>query len=104
SEEFRKQGHELIDALADYLKDSTARSDMPVLNYREPDDLVKEYDFDHPANRDLPLGGFIRKVIGDMNHMHHPRFVGHQNSPPLTAGVIAQMCTTLLNNGVAVYE
>ena len=104
SEEFRRLGHELIDILSDYLKDSTARSDMPVLNYREPDDLVKEYDFDHPANRDLPLGGFIRKVIGDMNHMHHPRFVGHQNSPPLTAGVIAQMCTTLLNNGVAVYE
>jgi L-2,4-diaminobutyrate decarboxylase len=104
SEEFRKQGHELIDVLADYLKDSTARSDMPVLNHIDPDDLVKEYDFDNPANRDLPLGGFIRKVIGDMNHMHHPRFVGHQNSPPLTAGIIAQMCTTLLNNGVAVYE
>lgn len=104
SEEFRKYGHELIDILADYLGDSTSRSDTPVLNYREPDDLVKEYDFDAPSNRDLPLDGFIRKVISDMNHMHHPRFVGHQNSPPLTAGVIAQMCTTLLNNGVAVYE
>lgn len=104
SEEFRKQGHELIDILADYLRDSTARADMPVLNYREPDDLVKEYAFDNPANHDLPLSGYLRKVIADMNHMHHPRFVGHQNSPPLTAGVITQMCTTLLNNGVAVYE
>ena len=104
SEEFRKHGHELIDILADYLKEATSRSDMPVLDYREPDDLVDEFDLDNQANRDLPLDGFIRKVVAAMNHLHHPRFVGHQNTPPLTAGIIAQMCTTLLNNGVAVYE
>ncbi|MDM8001781.1 MAG: aminotransferase class I/II-fold pyridoxal phosphate-dependent enzyme [Bacteroidota bacterium] len=104
SEEFRKHGHELIDILADYLKEATSRSEMPVLDYREPDDLVGEFDLDDPANRDLPLDGFIRKVVAGMNHLHHPRFVGHQNTPPLTAGIIAQMCTTLLNNGVAVYE
>lgn len=104
SEEFRRYGHELIDILADYLRDATSRSDMPVLDYSEPDDLVKEFEFDNPANRDLPLDGFVRKVVAGMNHLHHPRFVGHQNTPPLTAGIIAQMCTTLLNNGVAVYE
>ncbi len=104
SEEFRRHGHELIDILADYLRDATSRSDMPVLDYSEPDDLVKEFEFDNPANRDLPLDGFVRKVVAGMNHLHHPRFVGHQNTPPLTAGLIAQMCTTLLNNGVAVYE
>jgi len=104
SEEFRRHGHELIDILADYLRDATSRSDMPVLDYSEPDDLVKEFEFDNPANRDLPLDGFVRKVVAGMNHLHHPRFVGHQNTPPLTAGIIAQMCTTLLNNGVAVYE
>ncbi len=104
SEAFRRHGHELIDILADYLRDATSRSDMPVLDYSEPDDLVKEFEFDNPANRDLPLDGFVRKVVAGMNHLHHPRFVGHQNTPPLTAGIIAQMCTTLLNNGVAVYE
>ncbi|MFN2335755.1 MAG: aspartate aminotransferase family protein [Bacteroidales bacterium] len=104
SEEFRSQGHELIDILADYLREAASRSDMPVLRDVEPDDLVEEFSFDNPANNDLPLSGFVRKVIASMNHLHHPRFVGHQNTPPLTAGIIAQMCTTLLNNGVAVYE
>jgi L-2,4-diaminobutyrate decarboxylase len=104
SEEFRHQGHELIDILADYLREAAARSEMPVLRNVEPDDLVEEFSFDNPANKDLPLSGFISKVIASMNHLHHPRFVGHQNTPPLTAGIIAQMCTTLLNNGVAVYE
>ncbi len=104
SEEFRRQGHELIDILSDYLKTVTARSETPVLRYTEPDDLVSEFAFENPSNRDLSLSDYVRKVIGSMNHMHHPRFVGHQNSPPLTAGIIAQMCTTLLNNGVAVYE
>ncbi len=104
SEEFRRQGHELIDILADYLGKATSRSEMPVLRNIEPDDLVREFAFDSPENKDLPLSSYVRKVIESMNHMHHPRFVGHQNTPPLTAGIIAQMCTTLLNNGVAVYE
>jgi L-2,4-diaminobutyrate decarboxylase len=66
--------------------------------------MVAEYDFDNPSNTDLPLGKFIRKVIGGMNHLHHPRFVGHQNNPPLMAGMIAQICSAVINNGVAVYE
>jgi L-2,4-diaminobutyrate decarboxylase len=104
SEEFRRYGHEMIDILADYLRETASRSEMPVLGSGEPDEMAREFDFDNPENRDLPLGGFIRKVISGMNHLHHPRFVGHQNTPPLTAGIIAQMCTTLLNNGVAVFE
>ena len=104
SDEFRRQGHELIDILSEYLKTVTNRSETPVLRYMEPDDLVPEFAFENPSNRDLSLSDYIRKVIGNMNHLHHPRFVGHQNTPPLTAGIIAQMCITLLNNGVAVYE
>lgn len=104
SEEFRRYGHEVIDILADYLKKATSRSEMPVLDWREPEELVAEFDFNNPSNADLPPEMFIRKVIGGMNHLHHPRFVGHQNTPPLTAGMIAQICTAVLNNGVAVYE
>lgn len=104
SEEFRRQGHELIDILSDYLKTMTGRSNTPVLDYKDPDDLVREFAFENPSNSELSLSDYIKKVIGNMNHLHHPRFVGHQNTPPLTAGIIAQMCTSLLNNGVAVYE
>jgi len=104
SEEFRSQGHEMIDILADYLKEITAGGDTPVLRHTDPDELVTEFAFDNPSDKDMSLGEYIRKVIDNMNHLHHPRYVGHQNTPPLTAGVIAQMCTTLLNNGVAVYE
>jgi L-2,4-diaminobutyrate decarboxylase len=75
-----------------------------VLRHTDPDELVTEFAFDNPSDKDMSLGEYIRKVIDNMNHLHHPRYVGHQNTPPLTAGVIAQMCTTLLNNGVAVYE
>ncbi len=55
SEEFRSQGHELIDILADYLREAVSRSEMPVLRDVEPDDLVDEFSFDNPANNDLPL-------------------------------------------------
>ncbi|MGE5348967.1 MAG: pyridoxal phosphate-dependent decarboxylase family protein [Actinomycetota bacterium] len=104
SEEFRKFGHKVIDILADYLKEATSRGDMPVLDWREPEELVAEFDFNNPSNADLPPDMFIRKVIGGMNHLHHPRFVGHQNTPPLMAGMIAQISSAVINNGVAVYE
>lgn len=104
SEEFRSYGHKVIDILADYLRKAAAGDEMPVLDYREPEELVSEFDFDHPSNRNLTLDGFISKVIPLMNHLHHPRFIGHQNNPPMTAGIITQMANALINNGVAVYE
>ena len=33
-----------------------------------------------------------------------PQYIGHQVTSPLPATVLAQFCTTLLNNGAAIYE
>ena len=47
---------------------------------------------------------FIRRIIDHSIHIHHPNYIGHQVTSPLPVAVLAQFCTTLLNNGAAIYE
>ena len=44
------------------------------------------------------------EVIPDCNHLYHPRYVGHQVSPPLPAAVWMEPLTAALNQSVAVFE
>ncbi|MCK7540729.1 MAG: hypothetical protein MZV63_62505 [Marinilabiliales bacterium] len=58
SEEFRSQGHELIDILADYLREAASRSEMPVLRDVEPDDLVRSLPLTIPPTGICRLSEF----------------------------------------------
>ncbi|MBK7627993.1 MAG: aminotransferase class V-fold PLP-dependent enzyme [Bacteroidales bacterium] len=103
-EEFRKNGHTLVDTLADYLKDALSGKDMPVLPWNEPDKLARLFSFDSGGGEKEPFDSFIRRIINHSIHIHHPHYIGHQVTSPLPAAVLAQFCTTLLNNGAAIYE
>jgi L-2,4-diaminobutyrate decarboxylase len=47
---------------------------------------------------------FIKRIIDNSIHIHNPHYIGHQVTSPLPVTVLAQFCTTLLNNGAAIYE
>ncbi len=104
SEEFRKLGHKLVDTLSDYLHDTLNRSNMPVLPWNEPDKLAEMFSFESGGGESEPFNEFIKRIIVYSNHLHHPHFIGHQVTSPLPVAVLAQFCTTLLNNGAAIYE
>ncbi|MCU0456353.1 MAG: aminotransferase class I/II-fold pyridoxal phosphate-dependent enzyme [Bacteroidales bacterium] len=101
---FREEGHRIIDILSDYLRHITARPDTPVLPWQDPDKLAGHYADILKNGSNQEFGDFIREVIGHSNHLHHPRYIGHQVTAPLPHVALAQLCTTLLNNGAAVYE
>jgi L-2,4-diaminobutyrate decarboxylase len=103
-EDFRKEGHILVDTLSDYLKDALSGSDIPVLPWNDPDQLAEIFSFDSSGGDKEPLDLFLKRIISYSNHLHHPRYIGHQVTPPLPVTVLAQFCTTLLNNGAAIYE
>jgi L-2,4-diaminobutyrate decarboxylase len=46
----------------------------------------------------------MKRIIDESIHIHHPHYIGHQVTSPLPVTVLAQFCTTLLNNGAAIYE
>jgi L-2,4-diaminobutyrate decarboxylase len=45
-----------------------------------------------------------RDVVPDSNHLYHPRYVGHQTSPPLPAAIWTESLIAALNQSVAVWE
>jgi L-2,4-diaminobutyrate decarboxylase len=103
-EEFRKEGHKLVDTLSDYLNETLSGNEMPVLPWNDPDRLVEIFSFESAGGEKEPLNSFFKRIINQSIHIHHPHYIGHQVTSPLPVTVLAQFCTTLLNNGAAIYE
>jgi L-2,4-diaminobutyrate decarboxylase len=103
-EEFRKEGHILVDILSDYLKKTLSGTDMPVLPWNDPDKLSEMFSFESGGGENEPFDSFIKRIIDKSIHIHHPQYIGHQVTSPLPLAVLTQFCTTLLNNGAAIYE
>jgi L-2,4-diaminobutyrate decarboxylase len=77
---------------------------MPVLPWNEPDKLAEFFSFDSGGGNKEPFDLYIRRIIDNSIHIHHPHYIGHQVTSPLPLTVLVQFCTTLLNNGAAIYE
>src|SRR5215472_6638231 len=100
---FRREGHALVDQLADYLRSVTGR-EGPVLPWAEPElNLARWADALH-EEPGTSLGELMTRVLGGSNHLHHPRYVGHQVTSPLPSSALIHLASALLNNGTAVYE
>jgi L-2,4-diaminobutyrate decarboxylase len=105
-ETFREQGRSLVDHLADYLH-RALRGDLPVLPWRPPAELAAAWETpfsEAPDSDPRALGSLLARVIAESNHLHHPRYVGHQVTAPLPAAALADLASALLNNSMAVYE
>ncbi len=103
-EEFRKEGHKVVDTLSDYLYDTLSGNDMPVLPWNDPEKLVEMFSFESGGGETEPLVSFLKRIMDQSIHIHHPHYIGHQVTSPLPLTVLTQFCTTLLNNGAAIYE
>jgi L-2,4-diaminobutyrate decarboxylase len=103
-DEFRKEGHLLVDTLSDYLEKALSGEDMPVLPWNDPDSLAEYFSFDSAGGEEESLNDFTKRIIENSIHIHNPHYIGHQVTSPLPVTVLTQFCTTLLNNGAAIYE
>jgi L-2,4-diaminobutyrate decarboxylase len=103
-EEFRKEGHKLVDILSDYLTRTLLAEDKIVLPWTEPDKLAGIFSFDSGSGANESFENYIGRILKYTNHLHHPRYIGHQVTSPLPLTALAQFCTSLLNNGAAIYE
>lgn len=103
-DDFRKEGHALVDTLSDYLVNSLSGTEMPVLPWTDPDQLTEYFSFDSAGGEKESFQAFIKRILDFSIHIHHPHYIGHQVTSPLPSTVLVQFCTTLLNNGAAIYE
>ncbi|MBM3275594.1 MAG: pyridoxal-dependent decarboxylase, partial [Candidatus Sericytochromatia bacterium] len=107
-EAFRRAGHQVIDRLADYLAGMLARPETAVLPWVDPDAQVARWETGFPAAPADDAAGALDALIGDVlaaaNHLHHPRYIGHQVAVPLPSAALGELAGALLNNSMAVYE
>ncbi|UQA57603.1 pyridoxal phosphate-dependent decarboxylase family protein [Polyangium aurulentum] len=112
-ERFRADGHRLIDRLADYLAEiarTNGPSRPPVLPWTPPGTLAADFPADFPEAPTDPelhsdaFAALLDRVLLHSNHLHHPRFIGHQVTAPLPLAALCDLVSALLNNGMAVYE
>ncbi|HVJ16465.1 MAG TPA: aminotransferase class I/II-fold pyridoxal phosphate-dependent enzyme [Polyangiaceae bacterium] len=102
-EQFRRDGHALIDVLADYLG-RASRGQLPVLERADPAALTREYATDFASPQPAALAALAARALERVNHLHHPRYVGHQVTAPLPEAALLELVSALSNNGAAVFE
>jgi len=99
-EEFRRAGHELVDAVADHLAELPERPVWQPL----PDDLRAELLSlplpDGPGALGPLAGTMTRDVLPFAMGNGHPAFFGWVNSPPSLAGVLASLPAAAMNPSV----
>jgi L-2,4-diaminobutyrate decarboxylase len=100
-ENFKKEAHELIDLLSEYL-DQSQKGNLKVQNWKEPNDLLdywRSFEFDRENSRH-----FFENILHGSVNVHHSQYMGHQISPPAPIAALASFLGSMLNNGMAVYE
>jgi L-2,4-diaminobutyrate decarboxylase len=103
AETFRREGHRLVDTLAGYLG-RTERGEGPVLPWAAPAVNVDRFAGAFPEEPNGEFADLMAQVLSGSNHLHHPRYVGHQVTAPVPLAALCDAVSSLLNNGMAVYE
>ena len=100
---FRKNGHQIVDMLADYMEKAVnGSSDIPILPETNPAKYYKEWK-EKESERNTIID-IAQEVIEKSNHQHHPHYIGHQVASVLPVAALCDFITSFLNNSVAVFE
>ncbi len=101
SEEFRKNGHQLVDWISEYLKDIEK---YPPLSKVNPNDIFKRIP-ETPPQKGEELENVLKdvdKILMDgITHWNHPGFMAYFNSTSSGPGILAELFTAGLGiNGM----
>jgi len=100
-DEFRRGGHQLVDWIADYLKDIEK---YPPLSLVNPGDILKRIPQSPPsAGEDIEniLSDVDKVLIDGLTHWNHPGFMAYFNSTSSGPGILAELLTAGLGvNGM----
>ena len=102
-EHFRSVGHQLVDQLADHLA-SVQQRDGQAIPYTPPEDEQQYWSADWPEKQGGDPLAYFQQILGRSVQLQHPRYMGHQVSPPAPIAALSNLVDGLLNNGSAVYE
>jgi len=96
-DEFRASGHQVVDWIADYLRDIR---DLPVLPNVQPGALIDRLPSAGPEqgeSMDAILADFRNLIVPGMTHWNHPRFFGYFSISASGPGILGEMLAAALN-------
>ena len=100
-ESFRQKGHALIDLLTEHLK----KMQSPSLEDQVKPTIAPEELYDlWKKDLEKPEGDFYEKALPLFNHIHHPKYIGHQTAPVAPDAVLAELFSALTDTGMGIYE
>lgn len=100
-QKFKEFGHELVDLLSRYLEEANKEETL-VHHWKSPAERLEfwqQYEMDKNSPK-----AFFQDVLDGSVNIHHANYMGHQVSPPAPLGALASLMSSLLNNGMAIYE
>ncbi|MEM7571677.1 MAG: pyridoxal-dependent decarboxylase [Bacteroidota bacterium] len=101
SERFQEQGQALLAYLGTYLSDLDAHSTNP---FAEPQQELQFWEQllknEGGQGKAAPLDQVLERTV----HVHQPKYMGHQISPPVPTLAFADQLSAVLNAGMGVYE
>ena len=100
-EDFRQNGHQLIDLLADHLNKTLNKSSTKVINWDNPSE---EYQFWNNFLLNGKPSDLNNEILKRSIHLHHPHYMGHQISPVAPVTGLTSLLNAILNNGMGIYE
>jgi aromatic-L-amino-acid/L-tryptophan decarboxylase len=96
-EEFRAEAHQVVDWMADYLRDLR---DYPVLPQVEPGALIDRlpaHGPEHPETMQNILADFRQLIVPGLTHWNHPRFHAYFSISASGPGILGEMLSSALN-------
>jgi len=105
--QYRQMIQALLPGVEQYIQDSQSRQ-VPVLKQQVAHALAKELQLEEHIRK----GGlttekalaFTKSYLENSQHMHHPRYIGHQVSSHHLAAGVADFIQGAINNPMAIYE
>jgi aromatic-L-amino-acid decarboxylase len=96
-DDFRKYGYQLVDWIADYLKNIETYPVIPSIN---PGDIKKMLPDLPPVNSqtmDEIIKDIDKIIMPGMTHWNHPGFMAYFNSTSSSAGILAEFLSAAFN-------
>ncbi len=96
-EEFRKSGHEVVDWIADYLRDVAT---LPVSSGVKPGSVIDALPKSAPETgepMDSILKDFRELIVPGLTHWNHPRFMAYFSISASGPGILGEMLAAGLN-------
>jgi len=103
-DEFRRNGHELVDWMADYFRDV---EEYPVRSQLKPGEVLDKLPLDPPAEAESfqrMFGDFQDIILPGITHWQHPKFLAYFNANNSYPSVLAEMLTATLGAQCMIWQ